>query len=541
MKAGDLRFSELIHYSDGQIDIASRRLLLQDFQALGQLQRDLIHMFGWDQSKRVITRYGYFWGQSDASSMQHMFHWDDHTEIIKTAAQLLTLQGVAKTNLEIIMFDVPKSEVHIKCMWTHSGVAEAYLAEMSKSQEPVCWLLTGYMSGYATHILGKSVYFIEDSCVAAGASLCSATGKDIDTWGSEIKPHIEFFHTMDIQGSIERYTRRIEEIENKLVLQKSLLDRALTGSSIGNVEIKSLQFQQIILLANKVAKYDSSVLLTGETGVGKDLLARHIYTFSPRSKGPFVAINCAALTDTLLESELFGHKAGSFTGATRDKRGLFEEADGGVIFLDEIGDISPAMQSKLLRVLQEREILRVGDTKPVKVDFRLISATNRDLEKAVSSGLYREDLFYRLQVIHIIIPPLRERREDIPPLARYFVEKQSKKLNKKNLTLDSKCIDYLLSYSWPGNIRELENAIEHAAIMCPENVILPEHFPVKIIKQTTQKTSRVSSNLSLETAEFEHIRKVLAITNGNREEAAKILKIGIATLYRKLAIMRNVD
>ena len=349
MKADDLHFDELIHYSDGQIDIASKRLLLQDFQALGQLQRDLIHMFGWDQAKRVITRYGYFWGQSDASSMQHMFHWDDHAEIIKAAAQLHTLQGIAKASLEIITFDVPKGTVHIKCIWSRSGVAEAYLAEMGKSQEPICWLLTGYMSGYSTHFLGKSVYFIEDYCAAAGSEMCSAIGKDIDSWGSEIKPHLEFFHTTDIPGSIERYTRRIEEIENKLALQKKLLDRALTGSSLGNVEIKSLQFQQIIQLATKVAKHDSSVLITGETGVGKDLIARHIHAFSPRSKGPFVAVNCAALTDTLLESELFGFKAGSFTGATRDKRGLFEEADGGVIFLDEIGDISPAMQSKLLR------------------------------------------------------------------------------------------------------------------------------------------------------------------------------------------------
>ena len=409
---------------------------------------------------------------------------------------------------------------------------------MSTASEPVCWLISGYLSGYCSHVLGKSVYFVETECAAVSGNECRFTGKDGDSWGNAIKPYVDNFYITDIQGTIEKYLENIEEYKHKLSLQKTLLDRALTGSSIGNVTLKSLEYHHVMQLANRVAPFDSSVLITGETGVGKDMLAQHIHAFSPRAKGPFVAINCTSLTDTLLESELFGHKAGSFTGATHDKRGLFEEAQGGVIFLDEIGDISQAMQMKLLRVLQEREILRVGDTRPVKVDFRLISATNRDLESAVGNGTFREDLFYRLQVIHIMIPPLRERREDILPLARYFVQKQGEHLKKAGLTLDTSCVEYLLTYSWPGNIRELENAIEHAAVMCPEKVILPEHFPAKIIQQSANSDVAAKTSLTLEEIELQHIEKVLAITGGNREEAARILNIGVATVYRKLAKLR---
>lgn len=539
MRAENLVLKELINFSDGIIDLHGRRLIVHDLYALGQLQRDLMKMFGPDQAKRVITRFGYFWGQADASAMQRLFQWDSKEELLKAGPKLLTLKGVARIDIQIKQFDEAKEHFWIECEWHESGMAESHVSEMGKSDQPVCWLITGYMSGYSSFCLGKSVYFLENKCNAQGNSFCTATGKDFDSWGKEFTPHLEFYHTEDIHGKIKKLSDKIREMEDKLSLQRKLLERTLSGSTLSNVEIRSLQFQQIMNLANKVARFDSSVLITGETGVGKDLLARHIHKFSPRSKGTFVAINCAALTDTLLESELFGHKAGSFTGATRDKRGLFEEAHNGVIFLDEIGDISPNMQSKLLRVLQEREIMRVGDTRPIKIDFRLISATNKDIEKAVEEGTFREDLYYRLQVIHILIPPLRERREDILPLARRFIEKYAERFGFTNLILDATCIDYLISYGWPGNVRELENAIEHAAIMCAGTVILPEHLPAKITHTVEEDHLLGSTNLSLDEVELEHIRRVLDITNGNREEAARILKIGIATLYRKLAKIKN--
>ena len=539
MKASDLTFNELVRFAPGEISMQGRRLILHDFHALGQLHRDLIMMLGVNQARRVITRFGYFWGQADASTMQRIFTWDSTQDMLEAGAKLQTLQGVGNTEWIIRKFDETAERFEIECTWSRSGMAEAYRMEMGKSDKPVCWFLVGYASGFASFCLGKSIYFREDECIVCGASVCKAIGKDVDTWGTEADEFREFFHAEDIHGKITHLSAIIRDMEEKLALQRKLLDRALSGSSLASVEIRSLQFQQIMKIANRVAKFDSSVLITGETGVGKDMLARHIHQFSPRSKGPFVAVNCASLTDSLLESELFGYRAGAFTGAIRDKRGLFEEANNGVIFLDEIGDISMNMQSKLLRVLQEREILRVGDTRPIKVDFRLISATNRDLERAVSEEKFREDLYYRIQVIHIPLPPLRERREDILPLARHFVKRFADRLGMNDLVLNTTTLDYLLSYEWPGNIRELENVIEHAAVLSSGGVILPENLPARITRTPLADSS--PGTLSLEEMELAHIRRVLALADGNRDEAARILKIGVATLYRKLSRIRELD
>ena len=229
--------------------------------------------------------------------------------------------------------------------------------------------------------------------------------------------------------------------------------------------VRSKAFQNVLDMADRVARFDSSVLIRGETGVGKEVVARYIHAASNRSKSLMLSINCGALPETLLESELFGHKAGSFTGAIRDRVGLFEQAARGTILLDEIGDISPATQVKLLRVLQEREILRIGENIPRKVDIRIIAATNRNLDQAVSDGRFRVDLLYRLRVIEIEVPPLRERPEDILPLTRYFAEKLSKRLNLAHLRFDTACFDFFQSYAWPGNVRELQNAIERAAVL----------------------------------------------------------------------------
>ena len=267
------------------------------------------------------------------------------------------------------------------------------------------------------------------------------------------------------------------------------------------------------------------------------MVARHIHGLSPRNDAPFVAVNCGALPETLLESTLFGHKAGAFTGATKDRPGLFEEAEKGTIFLDEIGDTTPAMQLKLLRVLQEREILRVGETRQTKVDVRVISATNRDLQQAVRDNSFREDLYYRLRVVEIGVPPLRNRKDDVLPLARHFVKKCAAQMGLPALRLDATSLDCLLEYSWPGNVRELENAVEHAAVFCEDNVILPRHFPGCISGKGEPQEERKDVDLtrcSLADVERDHIRRVLSAVGGNRAEAAKVLGIGEATLYRRL-------
>ena len=277
-------------------------------------------------------------------------------------------------------------------------------------------------------------------------------------------------------------------------------------------EVKSAAYRRIMQLASRVAQFDSSVLITGETGVGKEVVARYIHRHSHRSKGPFVVVNCGALPETLLESELFGHKAGSFTGATRDRIGLVEQANHGTIFLDEIGDISQNTQLKILRVLQEKEITRVGEGEPLKIDVRVIAATNRDLPKAVAEEKFREDLLFRLRVIEIEVPPLRERTEDILPLARYLIDRLAKKLDIPKLRIDATSVDYIQAYHWPGNVRELDNALERASVLSQDGIVLPENLPV----------------------EQDHIRAVLKLTGGNRSKAAKALGISTSTLWRKL-------
>ena len=537
MKAENLKIDELIHFSDGFIDLHGRRLIIQDLHSLGQFRRDIIKMVGLNQARRIFTRKGYFWGQADAGAMKRIFKWKNMAELIKAGPMLHILQGVVKTDICKLEIDETSGQFLLELIWHNSAEVEEHIDEMGKADQPSCWVLVGYASGYASFCLEKSVYFIENKCQSTGDPYCSAIGKDIDSWGKEINPHLEFFHADDIEGKILKLTTQLKNMESEFAKQRKQIEEVVTRPTLASVEVRSRQFQQIMNIANRVAKFDSSILITGETGVGKEVLARHIHDISPRSNKPFVAINCAALTETLLESELFGHKAGSFTGAIKDHRGLFEEAQEGTIFLDEIGDISASLQSKLLRVLQEREILRIGETRPTKINVRIIAATNQNLEQAVNESSFRDDLYYRLKVIQIEVPALRERRDDILLLARYFTKKFAQRLDLPDLKLDSTCIDYLIEYSWPGNIREMENVIEHAAVLCTDNIIFPENLPKQITQKVQEQRNGNMSGDSLSEVELKHIDRVLKMTNGNKAEAARVLKIGLATLYRKLALL----
>jgi transcriptional regulator with PAS, ATPase and Fis domain len=289
----------------------------------------------------------------------------------------------------------------------------------------------------------------------------------------------------------------------------------------------------VLDLADRVASFDTTILITGETGTGKEVIARYIHENSPRKEYPFLAVNCSALPETLLENELFGHKAGAFTGAKSDEVGLFEAAQKGTIFLDEIGDVSAATQAKLLRVLQSKEIRPVGDTHSQKIDVRVISATNRDLDSLVREGKFREDLLYRLRVIHIAMPPLRERTDDILPLARHFLDQLNRKYKIANLRFSTDTVDVLIRYNWPGNVRELENTLEHAAVLCIDGIITPNILPGTVTGRITT-VSQMNKFLSLDEMELKHIRSALELTKENRTEAAKLLGISESTLYRRL-------
>jgi DNA-binding NtrC family response regulator len=285
----------------------------------------------------------------------------------------------------------------------------------------------------------------------------------------------------------------------------------------------------------------TTVLIQGESGTGKELIARALHFNGSRAERPFVPVDCASLTESLLESELFGHVRGAFTGAVETKKGLFEKADGGTIFLDEIAEISPALQAKLLRVLQQHEIRRVGGTEHIALDVRVIAATNKDLEALVKAGRFREDLFYRLHVVTLHLPPLRERQEDIPLLTNYFLRKYSEANQKLITHITPEALQVLCAYDWPGNVRELEHIIERAVTLTMNNCLIPEDLPPKLRQQTTAPSPESSQPwLSLDALEKQHIQAVLRLTQGNKKKAAQILGINRRSLYR-MAQRHGID
>lgn len=328
-------------------------------------------------------------------------------------------------------------------------------------------------------------------------------------------------------------SRAMEKINSRPVQPSGSTVVLVRESAFDTVLGHSRGLQQVIQLARKVAVTDVPVLLTGETGTGKEVFAQAIHNGSARAKQPFVAINCSAFSKELLESEIFGHKAGAFTGALKDKKGLFEEANHGTIFLDEIGEMAYGLQAKLLRVLETGEYIKVGDTKPTKIDVRIVSATNRNLKEEIANSNFREDLYFRLSVFHLHLPPLRERREDIPELAAAFLKFFATKMGKQVKGFAADCQAWMQSYAWPGNVRELRNVIERALIICDDYIMLDD-MPLDFRSSTLSGSAADGDDFELAEAEHRHIQRVLQYTKGNKAEAARLLKIGLTTLYRKI-------
>jgi two-component system NtrC family response regulator len=317
--------------------------------------------------------------------------------------------------------------------------------------------------------------------------------------------------------------RRVLELENKLN-NKFGFDRIIGTSPAITAAIK---------LAQRVATTDTTVMILGETGTGKEVFAEAIHQASPRNAKPFVAINCSAFTKELLESELFGHKAGAFTGAVKDKKGLFEEANGGTIFLDELGELDHDLQAKLLRVLESQQFIKIGDTKTTKVNVRILAATNRNLQDEVAKDHFRSDLFYRLSVFQIMLPAIRDRKQDIGPIAKSFVQHFAAKVNKQITGFTDDFLHKLEAYNWPGNVRELKNIIERAVILCDTHELDASLLPYEFDSSPVKSNGNLSA-FDLSSVEKLHIQRVLNHTQSNRAEAARLLNIGIATLYRKL-------
>ena len=348
------------------------------------------------------------------------------------------------------------------------------------------------------------------------------------------KDHLELMTAVAAVSAIAlenaRHVERLED-ENRRLKAEINIEHNMVG--------ESAPMRAVYRFVSRVAPTDSTVLITGESGTGKELVARAIHRNSPRSSKPFVAINCAALTETLLESELFGHEKGAFTGAVAQKRGKLEVADGGTVFLDEMGELAPALQAKLLRVLQEREFERVGGTRPVHVDIRVIAATNRNLQESVKTGIFRQDLYYRLNVVSVEMPPLRQRREDIPLLAAYFAARSGERSKRHVRGVSPEARSCLMNYEWPGNVRELENSIERAVVLGASEFILPEDLPEAVLETEQPAGASIAQyHEAVAEAKKQVIMRAVEQAGGNYTEAAKLLGVHPNYLHR---LIRNMN
>jgi DNA-binding NtrC family response regulator len=531
MKIADLDLRELLDMpaEGGLLRFSGERVILMDTVALGILRRELIETIGVTAARGVLTRFGYAHGWRTAQAMRERFPWEDEREWKIAGGRLHTLEGLVR--VEPVQRPAGEPQPFAEALWHESYEAEQHLLQFGRAEEPVCWTLIGFASGYLSFCNGKEIICKEERCVGQGDATCHMIGKPREEWGAAVDGEAAYFHKQCLDQRLSGLTEALKKAERKLrATQKQLVERAEAPAGL---LARSEEMQKVLELARRVAHVDSTVLITGESGVGKERVARFIHEQSSRATRPFIAINCAAVTETLLESELFGHAKGAFTGATTDRAGLFEAAHGGTLLLDEIGEVPQPMQAKLLRVLQERELRRVGENKSRPIDVRVLAATNRDLLAGVDGGQFRKDLYYRLRVVELRIPPLRERRADILPLAREFLAQASERARRKMCGLSPTAADQLVRYDWPGNVRELENAIERAVALSSGTQIVPDDLPeeVRVALPAVYAPGQVRT---LEDVEREYILAALRANAGNRTRTAQQLEIGLATLHRKI-------
>lgn len=532
MKAKDLQLLDLLKFQpdSGIIRLLDQRVLIMDSLALGLLHKELVDSMGVNLARAILSRFGYAHGWRIAESLKR-----DWPELIfsdsDTGPHLHTIQGFF-THLELERTTDSEGNPIIHSSWKDSYEVEQYKLHYGKSEEPVCWTITAFASGYVSSRIGQELLFIETSCCAQGAPACIIEGRLREHWSDEYEDQLCYYNPGTIDTLLPEVNQKLKNLEQQLERKKQQLAKLDSRQSYSQLCAKSPAMRKVIDLAQRMAQVETSIVISGESGVGKEKIARLIHDESPRANHPFVAINCGALTESLLESELFGYAKGAFTDATSARIGLFEAAEGGTLFLDEIGEISPTMQVKLLRTVQEREVRRIGENISRPIDIRIISATNRNLTEDISTGRFRKDLYYRLRVIEVKIPPLRERTEDIIPLTRFFLDNATDRTGRKRLSLSSTAAKILLQYYWPGNVRELENSIEYAIALTTDNEIEDKDLP----NELTSITLRPDQNTvpTLEQIEHEYIYHVLDRMDNNKIKAAKALGIGIATLYRKL-------
>jgi DNA-binding NtrC family response regulator len=545
MPSRDFDLSELLDFDPkkGTIRLHQQRVVILSAAAMGLLRKELIETLGAPTARRLLMRFGYADGYHDAVTLRDRSAPSDPIEALRNGAVLHTLEGIVCATLRRAEYDPSTGRFEGEVEWMNSYEAEQHVHHYRQSDEPVCWSLVGYVSGYASACVGQEVYFREDVCVGQGRRHCLVIGRDAAGWGEAIDGLRFDFQGADLGREVERLRTAAKRQVQDLARRERLVERRERELDLLRARVArhaaarhfiagGPAMREVLELAARVAPLDTTVLISGESGTGKEFIVRLIHDQSARASGPFVSINCAALTETLLESELFGHARGAFTGAVRDKAGLFEVAQGGTLFLDEIGEVAHTIQAKLLRALQEREIRRVGSERVIKVNVRVVAATNRDLKAAIAAGTFREDLYFRLAGFTITVPPLRDRREDIPALVHEFLHRASQRVKKDVTRASADAMTVLVNYEWPGNVRELENAIERAVILANGPAVTRRELPPEVTSRVSEAPS--ADSLDLGANERALIRQALDRFNGNRQRAAKALNISTVTLWRKM-------
>ncbi|MFY0751294.1 regulatory protein, Fis family [Pseudomonas sp. NFACC25] len=440
---------------DGRIWLNDQRMVLLHGSSFGALRAEVIERLGLEQARGLFTRTGYVSGARDARLIRERWPQADAAAVFRAGTHLHTLEGMTKVEPLHFKFDADSGFYEGEFLWHHSCEADEHVGAYGIGQDPVCWTETGYAIGFVSGLFGQMVIFREVECRGMGHRCCRVIGKTAEQWG-DVEQDLRYLNVSQAVADPAAPTPASPLRSNGGVTQP----QPLVGASAAfNAAMQALQ---------RVALTPATVLISGESGVGKEMFARQLHQLSRRQDSPFVALNCAAIPDNLIEAELFGVERGAYTGATHSRPGRFERAQGGTLFLDEITSLSLAGQSKLLRALQEREIERVGGVRGIKVDVRVVAATNIDLRKAVADGSFREDLFYRLNVYPIALPPLRERRDDIPLLINAFLTRFCQEYARTPAGLTMRALKVLLRYDFAGNVRELQNLIERGLIASDE-------------------------------------------------------------------------
>ncbi|SEP89384.1 Transcriptional regulator containing PAS, AAA-type ATPase, and DNA-binding Fis domains [Solimonas aquatica] len=469
----------------GHIWLDGKRMFLLHTGAFGTLRQELIETVGPAEARGILTRMGYQSGARDAELAKKVRSDLSYFERFCVGPQLHALEGIVLVEAVKVEVDVERGHHYGEFVWHESVEDEAHIMAYGIGTEPVCWMQIGYASGYASAFMGRSILYREVSCRATGDSACRIIGKPLEQW-QDAEEDVSYFRA---QGFVNRTVVDFGATQSREAATRNERGagsqgrhrdaRMLIGASAG--------FNIVCHAIKRVAPTDAPVLILGESGVGKEMFARALHGESSRSDKPFIAVNCAAIPEQLIESELFGVEKGAFTGAVSSRPGRFERANGGTLFLDELGCLSLPAQSKLLRAVQEGEIERVGDTKQRQVDVRIIAATNEDLRDAVERKTFREDLFYRLNVYPVQIPPLRERTEDIYLLMEYFLDRLTKRHRRDVSGFTDRAIDALLAHDWPGNVRELENVIERAVILASDGGSIDVYHLPEIVARSKRR------------------------------------------------------